>query len=181
MIRIIRIALASALVALTGQTASAMDVPGFTRLAQDTIRQMNMGVAGDIDALIADQEAMIEKGIEGISEFIEQNPEYGPLLRLVANNAEAMKEMTLDEIEAQWHEGAYLKARGHDPEKLDHFGAVVSLMDSIIHPATSYLALQEYKKTGDSTLLTRAAAELIEVVEHVAHLEPRNDIRLSSN
>lgn len=159
--------------------AAAMDVAGFTRLAQFTVKQLNTGLVGDIDDLIAKQEQMIQLGIDGATDYAQKNPEHAKLLRTVVANADAMKKMTLEEIEAQWHEGAYLKKRGMDPEKLDHFGAVSNLMDAVIHPATSYICLTLYKKSGDSELLARANAELVEVIEHVAQLNNDNKIRLS--
>lgn len=159
------------LLVLISQAAAAFDAAGFTALANQTIRQANMGVAGDIDELIRMQEAMIEMGVQGIEGYVANNPRHAKLLRAVAANAETMKRLSLDDIEAQWHQGEYLDSRGLGHEDLDHFGPVVSLMDAVIHPATAYICLTQYKETGDSTLLARASAELVEVVAHVAQLQ----------
>lgn len=161
--------------------AYSMDVDRYREIANTTIRQMNMGVVGDIDAAITSQEQLMIVGINGGIEYIKQNPRGSTPLQEVLLNAEKMKTMSLDEIEAQWHSGEFLKKKGIDPETIDHFGPMMSLMDSIIHPATSYLLLKEYKRTGDPDLLSRIRAELLEVLEHVSQLEPSHvDIQLSS-
>lgn len=160
----------------------AMDVQSFRDLANDTIRQMNMGIVGDIDALIAQQERLMIIGVEGGVTFVQQNARGSAPLQHVLLNAEKMKNLSLDEIEVQWHGGEYLRSKGIDQEKIDHFGPMMSLMDSVIHPATSYLLLKEYKMTGNPDLLVRVKAELLEVLEHVNHVQPSHaGIQLSSN
>jgi hypothetical protein len=151
--------------------AQALDFDNFRKLAQDTIRQMDMGVVGDIDAMIAIQEELIVIGMEGGVDYLQQSPADGQPLQITIMNAERMKEMSLDEIEAQWHEGAYLAKRGIEKDKIEHFGPVMSLMDTVIHPATSYLALIEYKHTGNPEMLARAKAELEEVLIHLDQLQ----------
>jgi hypothetical protein len=88
----------------------------------------------------------------------------------VIDNVENMKRMTLEEIEDQWHSGKHMRSKGFDLDKYDHFGELFSLMDSIIHPVTSYIALKDYKVTRKADLLGRASAELIEVLEHIDHI-----------
>ena len=161
--------------------AFALDVDSYNRLANETIRQMNMGVVGDIDAMIRRQEELMVIGMEGGIAFLRENPQGGVPLQHVILNAENMKNLSLDDIEALWHEGGYLKGKGIDPEKIDHFGPLMSLMDSVIHPATSYLLLKEYKKTGNRDLLVRVKAELFEVLEHIKHIEPSHGVQLSAN
>ena len=162
----------AACLSICGHAAMAMDVAQYNALADLTIKQAATGVAGDIDAMIARQERLVRLGIEGSLQYLRSNPKDAAALRLTVQNAKNMMSMTLDEIEELWHQGKYLLSRGIDPEKIDHFGPLMSLMDSIIHPATSYLALKAYKQSGDPDLLARARAELIEVVEHVRHIQP---------
>jgi len=162
--------------------ANALDVETFNKLANDTIKQMNMGVVGDIDAMIAIQEQLMVIGLEGGIDFLQKGAKNPRPLMLVLENAEHMKELSLDEIEHLWHAGNFLKSKGIDPDKIDHFGPMMSLMDTVIHPATSYLLIKEYKRTGDADLLVRVKAELFEVLEHVKHINPgHQDVQLSSN
>ncbi len=162
--------------------ANALDTTTYKQLAGDTIRQMNNGVVGDIEAMMAVQEQLMLLGMEGGIEFLQQNPQDGAPLQLVIENAENMKRLSLDEIDTLWHGGEFLRSKGIDPEKIDHFGPLMSLMDAIIHPATSYLLLKEYKQTGNSALLERVKAELFEVLEHIQHVAAdRNNTQLSAN
>ena len=162
--------------------ANALDVESYENLANNTIRQMNSGVVGDIDAMIAIQEQLIILGMEGGINYLQKSPKGGTPLKLVIENAESMKSLSLDEIETLWHAGEYLKNKGIDQEKIDHFGPMMSLMDSVIHPATSYLLMKEYKRTGNPDLLVRVKAELYEVLEHIKHVDDGHDqVQLTSN
>jgi len=158
--------------------APALDVRTFNKLAKDTIRQVNMGVVGDIDALIAVQETLMALGVEGSVKYTQENRSESKPLLIVIQNAEKMRNLKLNEIEKQWHEGEFLRNKGVNMDELNHFGAMNSLMDTIIHPATSYLLLKEYKQTGDASLLARVKGELVEVLEHVKHV---NDDSVQAN
>lgn len=149
---------------------SALDKENYLRLANATISEANGGFITNVNQLIAIQEKLVQLGVDGSNDYIKRHPEHADILGEVVKNADNMKNMTLDEIEAKWHSGEHMRAAGFDLDKLGHFGELYSLMDSIIHPATSYIALQEYKRTRKADLLARASAELIEVVEHVNHV-----------
>lgn len=156
---------------LAAFNASALDVESFNKIANDTIKQMNSGVVGDIDTMIAMQEQLMVLGMEGGIDYLQESPKDARALILVIENAEKMKELSLEEIEDLWHGGSYLRSNGINPEDIDHFGPTMSLMDSVIHPATSYLLIKEYKRTGDADLLARVKGELFEVLEHIKHVE----------
>ena len=151
-------------------SAIAMDTVLYTKLANDTISEANGGFVSNINNLINVQKQLVKLGKKGSQQYLKRHPEHQELLSLVIAEADNMMKMTLDEIEDQWHQGKFMKSKGHDLQSMDHFGELFSLMDSIIHPATSYIALKEYKRTRKSEYLARASAELIEVVEHVAHI-----------
>lgn len=163
-------------------SASAMDTVLFTKLANDTIQETKGGFVSDVNRLIDMQKQLLEIGIAGSKRYIERHPEHREILSAVINNTDAMLKMSLEQIEEQWHQGKFMRSQGFDLDKLDHFGELFSLMDSMIHPATSYIALKEYKRTRNADFLARASAELMEVVEHVAHIGAKGDgTQLSSN
>jgi len=162
--------------------AMAMDTVLYTKLANDTISEANGGFVSNINSLIKVQKQLVKLGKEGSEQYLKRHPEHADLLGLVIAEADNMMKMTLEEIEDQWHQGKFMKSKGYDLQSMDHFGELFSLMDSIIHPATSYIALNDYKRTRKDEYLARAAAELIEVVEHVAHIGKKGDgTQLSSN
>lgn len=152
--------------------AQAIDAERYIKLANATIQEANGGFIPNINQLIKTQQTLVTIGIEGSKEYIRQHPEHADILGEVVASAEDMMNMSLEEIEDQWHQGKHMRAKGYDLDKFDHFGPLFSLMDSIIHPATSYISLKEYKRTRDTQYLGRASAELIEVVEHVSHINP---------
>jgi len=161
--------------------AYALDVASYRKMAQDTIRQVRMGIAGDINALVRVQERLMDMGIEAGVAHLKQGGTEIRALQLVIVNAENMKELDLDEIESLWHQGNFLKKKGIDIDKLDRSGEMVSLMEAIIHPATAFIALNEYKMTGNAELLARIQAELIEVIEHVGHIKTEVSIQSAAN
>jgi len=162
-------------------SVKAMDVDNFIKMANHTIQEANGGFISNINKLIGMQEELVKLGIEGSNEYIKKHPEHADILGEVVANADNMMRMSLEEIEDQWHMGKHMRAKGYDLDKLDHFGPLFSLMDSIIHPATSYLALKEYKRTRNTDFLARASGELIEVVEHVKHIGDADKTQFSQN
>jgi len=164
------------------QSSQAFDIDAFRQLAEDTVRQLDMGVVGDIDAMIAMQEQLMIIGVEGGVSYVKSGGKDSTPLRLTLLNAETMKKMSLEKIEEQWHEGKFLASKGIDKDKIDYFGPVMNLMDTVIHPATSYIALRKYKKTGDASLLGRAKAELAEVLVHLEqYAQSQNGTQVNTN
>lgn len=163
--------LSMVLAILVSIPANAMDVAGYKKIANATIKQALSGSVTDIDKLIADQEKLVAMGVAGCKEYAKKAPKDAKIMKIVVDNADKMMAMTLDEIEPAWHEGEVLAEHGIDFDAIDHFGAALSHMDTVVHPATSYIALKEYKKTGDEELLEQVKDELSEVLEHIGHVE----------
>ena len=156
--------------------AFAADFSRYKQLATDTIEQAkkareNNSKIDDIDGLIKMQEQLIEIGVEACNEFAAANPDSSKVLNLVTTNANQMKLTSLEEIETKWHGGTELEKHGYTLKDDDHFGPVGNLIDMVIHPATTYIALNEYKKTGNKSHLDRVVAELSEVLAHISQLQ----------
>lgn len=162
------------LLPLLAAPASAFDVDAYRELAMASVRQLSTGVAGDIDELIAIQEQLMVLGLEGGVDYMLENPEDSEPLRLVILNAEQMKSMKLVTLVDQWQNGQFLAKKGINQDDLDHFGPIMSLMDSIIQPAFAYLCVKEYKRTGDSELLANARTKLLEISERITLFTPED-------
>ena len=159
------------LAVLISLPAFAMDVSGYKKIAKATIKEALSGSVKDIDKLIADQKKLVKMGVEGCNEYAKKDPKYAKLMKLVVSNADKMMAMDLDEIEEAWHEGGVLEENGIDFESIDHFSPALSHMDTVVHPATSYIALKEYKLSNDGELLEQVKDELSEVLEHIGHIK----------
>ena len=151
-------------------TSHASSLSDYKRLAQDTIAKVQNSGIGDIDQLIDQQSKLVQLGVKACEEYASKHPTAKPVLHLVISNAESMKQLSLDEIEEKWHKGGELKKYGYTVKE-DHFGDVGNLIDAVIHPATSYIALNYYKTSGDNSHLQQVVAELSEVLVHLQHLE----------
>jgi hypothetical protein len=92
-------------------------------------------------------------------------------MKATVENAQKMKGLSLSEVEAQWHEGSFLKGQGVNMDKYDHFSEVMCHYDTVVHPATAIIALNEYKKTNNEDYLEQVKDELAEVIQHLKHLE----------
>jgi len=144
----------------------ALDIQRYNQHAEDSIRMIRDGRI-DIQHLITLQEQLIRLGVTAIKTYGDRAKPHATMLREVAANAERMKNMSLTDIEQQWHRGGFLKTKGYSIDALDHFGAVNSLMDAVIHPATAYICLKNYQQHPDQALLDQVVAELTEVMEHI--------------
>ena len=150
--------------------ARAIDSAGYVDRAQriaDTIR--NTDLSG-IDAAIVDQERLLALGLAALDQFAAEYPEFAGLMAFVADSVPAMTEMTLEEIEIAWHEGGALIEAGFENTTHDHFGVINSVMDMVVHPATSLIALRVYRETGDPAMLEQIRDEMSEVLEHLQHI-----------
>ncbi len=155
------------------QTQHEFDKDGFDKLAKQTVGQV---IGGDFDVklLIKDMESLVDKGIDGCTKHMNEAEIPGSekqVMKAVIDHAHAMSKLSLAEVEAQWHEGGYLKSINIDLDSFDHFGETMCYFDTIVHPATVIICLNEFKKTGDEELLEQIKDELVEVREHLKHLE----------
>ena len=162
--------LALVLLTFTATAAQAFDKATFERLAKASIKEAMSGEIKDPDALIKTQKKLIALGVAGCKEYAKKNPKWAKLMNLVVKNADKMQTMSLDDIEEQWHEGEALKEIGLNFDEIEHFGAALSFMDTVLHPATVVIVLNEYKKTRDPELLDQIKDELSEVLKHIEHV-----------
>jgi hypothetical protein len=153
---------------------SFANVDEYRKIAKDTIKLVLMKkiTPDNVDDVIKNQEKLMEIGKIACTKYKSESkdPTALKVMDLVVTNADAMKEMSLREIEKQWHNGNFLSSNGVDPKKVKHFGSTNSYMDMIVHPATAILVLKEYKKSKNSAGLSQIKDELSEVLEHIKHL-----------
>jgi len=163
------VVLLAASVGLLSQAAAA-DFAEFKKLANETISTVASGKVSNasIDKLIANQEKLIKIGMAAMGEYADSHPDVAKVLNIVKGKATSMQNLSLSEIEAQWHEGGYLKSKGIDVDKvLGQKSAAGSLMDTVVHPATVIIVLNEYKKKADQKHLDQIKDELDEVLKHL--------------
>jgi hypothetical protein len=162
---------------LLATDAMAMDVDTYLDVAKQTISKVKKGKVKDVDKLIAQQEELIRLGIEGALKYAEETPESRKMMHLLVLNSERMKSMSLDDIEKNWHGGEYMKSHGIDINELAHTDAAMNYYDAIVHPATAFIALTEYKSSKEAELLEQVENELTEVMMHVEHLKPEGEVK----
>ena len=155
---------------LVSSTVFAGDLSEYKKLAQYTIEQAQNGRIADVDDLIAKQAQLVQLGVDACNDYSKKHPKAKRILELVTSNAGSMKQLTLSEIEEKWHHGGELEKHGYTVKE-DHFGDVGNLIDAVIHPATTYIALNHYKRDKKPEHLEQVVAELAEVLVHIQHLE----------
>ena len=148
----------------------AADLSEYKRLAQKTIEQAQNGKVVDVDTLIETQAKLVQLGVDACNDYARKHPKAKRVLELVTSNAHMMKQLSLSEIEEKWHHGGELKKNGYEVKE-DHFGAVGNLIDAVIHPATTYIALTNYRSDRNPAHLDQVVAELSEVLVHLQYLD----------
>ncbi len=154
-------------------TENTFDIRAYQKLTKKNIGRL---ISGKVDpaVMMADMEKLIAMGITGAREYMgkkETPAEEAKLMEITIANAATMSSLSMAEIEAQWHEGGFLKSKGIDVSKFGHFAKVMCYYDSLVHPATVIICLKQYQQSSDQGLLDQAKDELLEVVEHMKHLE----------
>lgn len=149
------------------------DVKGYDAIAKSIIGSV---IAGNIDvnSMMNDCQKLVEMGVEGCEEHMgepETPADEKKLMQLTIDQVDKMVQLTLEEIEAQWHDGGAAKTQGIDLDKWDHFAEVCCHYDAVVHPATCVIALKAYSENGDEAYLDQIQDELAEVREHLKHLD----------
>lgn len=166
----IAVVIACALTCISTQTW-AMNKARYIELAKSTIQQVLPGNGSvDVSALIAQQKDMIDIAIAACEQYASENPRDAKLLRLAVKHADEMQKLSLDDIEEQWHDYGLPNSKGIKTDSYEHFAPTISLMDSIIHPATAIIVLNNFEKDGDRDSLMQVKDELSEVLEHLHYI-----------
>lgn len=161
-------------VVLIGEgTHHEFDTATFDKLAKQTI---GMVVSGNVDAdkMMANLEKLVELGVFGCKEHMgepETPDAEKKIMKFTIEQSDKMVSLSLEDIEALWHEGGFLKKNGIDIHKFDHYDEVMCHYDAVVHPATCIICLNEYKASKDEGMLEQIKAELSEVREHIKSLE----------
>ncbi len=152
--------------------ATTIDKEEYIKTAQETIKKVKRGKVKekDLDKLVANQNKLIRLAIEGALSFAEDSPKDRKMMHLTVLNSERMKNLSLDQIEKDWHGGDYMRTHGIEINDISHVSDAMNLYDAIIHPATALIALEQYRKDGDAGHLVQVEDELTEVVMHVGQI-----------
>jgi hypothetical protein len=159
------------LLAIYAANAKAEDWQPFEKMAMTTIDAVKNGNVKDIDGLLLLQERLMDFGVRACKNYARLHPEDAGLFELVINNAENMKFLSLKEIKTQWHAKHFLLSHGIAVNKLHQNSLTGSLLDTIVRPATAYIALREYRHTKNARLLRLVDTELSEAVFQLTYLQ----------
>lgn len=124
----------------------------------------------DMTGLINKLNKATEIGINFAKETAVKEPSGARLLGFLVDNVENIRKNSLEDIETNWHHGGEYTKAGINFDNFAQTSHVMSANDSVLHPITAILALNEYQKTQDPTYLEQAQSELEEVMEHINHV-----------
>jgi hypothetical protein len=152
--------------------AAAMDIATYRRLASQSVRELLGGRIEHVEDLLARQERLMQLGVQGCQEFAQAQPKFAPLMALTAADQPAMTRMSVEELEDAWgDEGKRGDGVGMPLSGLGQFSLERDYLDTVVHPATAYVLVRDYRKTGRKQDLERAKGELEEVLEHIKIIE----------
>lgn len=132
-------------------------------------------VEGQITQQNADQymtkvSKLIIVGKDIATEVVTQKPEGKKFLEYVIRNGDKAKTETLEEIDAKWHRGEVFKDAGIEHNKFDHYGPIIAAKDAYIQSISSYVALKNYRQSGNPKMLDTVREELEEVVGQLQYV-----------
>ena len=111
---------------IADDTHHQWDVKGYDAIAKSIVGAVVSGNV-NVDKMVTDCEKLVRMGVEGCEEHMgepETPADEKKLMELTVAQVDKMVELTLEEIEAQWHDGGAAKAKGLDLHKWDHFAEV---------------------------------------------------------
>jgi hypothetical protein len=160
-------------IGLNAGTKHEFDTNAYIKAAKKAIGLVVSGNA-DPDKMLVHLNTLMEMGVAGCHEHMgeaETPDNEKKLMKWTIEQADKMPSLSLKEIEDQWHDGGFLKKKGIDIEKFEHFDEVMCHYDGVVHPATAIICINQYKKDKNEEHLDQIKDELAEVIEHMKHLE----------
>ncbi len=145
----------------------ATEFSEYKQIANETLKQVKSGSINDIDQLIAMQNRLISIGKSATRHYGAMNPKAAKMMRYIVAEAEKMKTMSLSQIQTQWHQKAFLRGKGIPDALLAEQSKTGNYMDTVVHPATTYILLSDFKTTKNTKLLKQVVGELEEVLHHI--------------
>jgi len=143
------------------------DLKVYKTLVEHILIELDSDKLLDIDSIAAMQIKLINLGRNACRDYGVIKPNDSKFMNLVSNSAEAMREMSLQDIHNLWHKNTFLIEQGIDIKKLDSSSITRSLMDTVVHPTTAYIALNKYKQTHDQKYLGQVRVELMKSLDHL--------------
>jgi hypothetical protein len=148
--------------------AFAFDMAGFRSRLDASVAEVKAKSLSDPKTTMARLDEMIALGKVGAKEYGEHAPKFAKLMDAVVADAEAMRGLTDEEIEAKWGEdGNAGDAVGVPLKSLGQFDETRAHMELVIGPAHAYIFLKKYAANHKAALLDKAADELAELAEHL--------------
>lgn len=126
--------------------AQALDKAAYEKVARASINTVLSDDKIDANALIDNQKKLIDMAIKACDDYASKHPKDAKLLKLVVDNASTMQGLSLEQIEEQWHDYGLPNSKGIDVDAYEHFAPVISLMDTVVHPATAVIVLKIIKR-----------------------------------
>jgi hypothetical protein len=145
----------------------AVDFSEYKKIANETLTQVKNGNVTNIDQLIIMQGKLISIGKTATRRYGATNPKAAKMMRYIVAEADSMKTMSLSQIQTLWHKKEFLRSKGIPDALLAEQSKTGNYMDTVVHPATTYILLSNFKITKDKKLLNQVVGELEEVLHHI--------------
>ena len=145
------------------------DVDRYRALA-NTIIESTMAQQIDTNAIIRDSQTLIKIGVTFSKAYQVKYPQSKFMMQAIIDNATAMQNLSLAEIESQWHDSDILKRGKYkvdfdiDDEDVEDFH---NPKDAVVHPATVVILAKLWAKKPKKEYILQMKAELQEVLNHL--------------
>ena len=134
---------------------------------------VEMAISKKVDAAEVEKRVniMVADALWLAREYAKANPKGAKLLKIVADNVDAMRKLSFHDLESEWHDLGYFAKPGQDAgidlksEDNEHF---TDPIHSLVHPLLVLKAAQAYatgKGEGDLKAMKEEMEEGLEQVE----------------
>jgi hypothetical protein len=134
---------------------------------------VTMAVAKNVDPAVVEKHVntMVADALWFAAEYAKLHPKGAKLLKVVADNVDAMRKLSFEQLESEWHDLGYFAKPGHEAgldlkaEENEHF---TDPIHTLVHPLLVLKAAQAYaagKKDDDLKSLKEEMEEGLEQAE----------------
>lgn len=131
---------------------------------------VDMAISKKIDAAEVEKRVniMVADALWFAAEYAKAHPKGAKLLHLLTSNADAMRKLSFQDLESEWHDLGYFTKPGHDTgldlkaEENEHF---TDPIHTLVHPLLVLKAAQAYTTTKAETDLKAMKEEMEEGLE----------------
>jgi len=157
--------------------AFALDSYNYTKVAEQIISEIEhekVRSDAEADAIIIQLRKLVKIGMDGMRVYNPKNESDKVVKEMTLNEGDEWATKEHSYLDSNWHNGKALVKGGVKYNDMDHFSSPINQLDSILHPATSIVIMEKYKRTKKMHQQQAVIDQLSEALQHVESIKAGN-------